>query len=47
MLSLRLNLDHISFFFFFFNLATLCSMQDLSSLTRDGTHAPCSVNAES
>ena len=25
-------------------LATPCSMQDLSSLTRDRTHAPCSGN---
>ena len=33
------------FFFFFF--ATACSFQDLSSLTRDGTHAPCSGSMES
>ena len=28
--------------FFFFFLAMPCSKQDLSSLTRDQTHAPCS-----
>ena len=27
--------------------ATLCGMQDLGSLTRDQTHAPCSRSAES
>ena len=31
----------------FFFLATACSFQDLSSLTRDGTHAPCSGSPES
>ena len=34
---------HLNFFF----LAMLCGMKDLSSLTRDGTRAPCSGSAES
>ena len=34
-------------FFFFFLLATLYSMQDLSSPTRDQTYVPCSGRAES
>ena len=33
--------------FFFLCLATQCSMQDLSSLTRDQTPAPCSGSPES
>ena len=33
--------------FFFFLLTTPCDMQDLSSLIRDRTHAPCSGNSES
>ena len=41
-----LNLLHCFLFFFFF-LAIPRSMQDLSSLTRDQTHAPCSGSAES
>ena len=28
-------------------LATLCSMWDLSSLTKDQTHAPCNGSSES
>ena len=32
---------------FFFFLTAPCDMQDLGSLTRDWTHAPCSGNAES
>ena len=32
---------YFSLFYFYF-LATLHSMQDLSSLTKDQTHAPCS-----
>ena len=35
------------FYFFFFFLATLHSMWDLSSLTRDGTCAPCIGSVES
>ena len=31
----------------FIYLATLLNMQDLSSLTRDGTHVPCSGSMES
>ena len=34
---------HAESFFFFFG----CSMQDLSSLTRDQTHVPCSGSIES
>ena len=34
-------------FFWFFFLAALCGMRDLSSLTRDGTHAPCNGSVES
>ena len=34
-------------FFFFFFLAALCSMRDLSSPTRDQTCAPCSGSTES
>ena len=34
-------------FFFFFFLAAPHGMWDLSSLTRDRTHAPCSGSAES
>ena len=33
--------------FFFFFLAALCSMWDLSSLTRDQTQAPCIGSMES
>ena len=36
-----------SFFFFFFFLAASCSMRDLSSPTRDQTHAPGNGSAES
>ena len=36
---LKIQANH--FFFFFF--ATRCSLWDLSSLTRDLTHTPCSV----
>ena len=33
--------------FFFFLLVVWCGMQDLSSLTRDLTNAPCSEKGES
>ena len=33
--------------YLFFFLAAQCGMQDLSSLTRDQTHAPCMGNMES
>ena len=35
------------FCFFFFFFAAVCSMRDLSSLTRDRTHAPCTGSTES
>ena len=38
---------YLFFFFFFFFLAAPHCMWDLSSLTRDLTHAPCSGNVES
>ena len=49
-LSKRPPFDHfislsLSFFFFFF-LAMLRGMRDLSSLTRERTHAPCSGSTE-
>ena len=37
----------ILLFILFYFLAALCSMWDLSSLTRDQTHAPCSGSTES
>ena len=40
------NSSWVCFFCFFFS-ATLHSMQDLSSLTRDRTHTPCIDSAES
>ena len=43
-----LNKESSTFFFFFLIfLATPGGMRDLSSLTRDGTHAPCSGSVES
>ena len=33
--------------FFLHFLATLCSMRNLSSLTRDWIHVPCSASVES
>ena len=39
-----LTLEENKFFFF---LAAPCSLQDLSSSTKDGTRAPCSGSAES
>ena len=40
----NMEVYHLRFFFF---LAILCGLQDLSSLTRYRTQAPCSGNAES
>ena len=40
----NMEVYHLRFFFF---LAILCGLQDLSSLTRYQTQAPCSGNAES
>ena len=42
-----LHHDFVVFLFFFFFLAVLRSLQDLSSPTRDRTHAPCSGSLES
>ena len=45
-LTRKNGLTAVGFFVFFFS-ATLHSMQDLSSLTRDRTHTPCIDSVES
>ena len=46
-LKLKYPMMYIFMFYFFYFGVTPCSMQDLSSTTRDRTHAPCSGSTES
>lgn len=44
---LCMTVDETLLKIYFYFLAMLCSMQDLSSLTKDGTCAPCTESSES